>query len=139
MGLVVRGDRGDGHLRSRRTIHDTGGVVTRRPEADAVTRQHLRHVYWIGGGSGAGKSTVARTLAARHGCRVYDSDQAMSDHGRRLSPPDSPLLQRFAGMDTDERWVNRSPQEMRETFHWFRGEGFDLIVDDLLHCRTIAL
>ena len=35
-------------------------------------------------------------------------------------------------MDMDERWVNRSPGAMLETFHWFRGEGFDLIVEDLL-------
>jgi 2-phosphoglycerate kinase len=32
----------------------------------------------------------------------------------------------------DERWVNRSPEAMLETFHWFRGEGFGLIVEDLL-------
>jgi hypothetical protein len=32
----------------------------------------------------------------------------------------------------DERWVSRSPEAMLETFHWFRGEGFGLIVDDLL-------
>ena len=32
----------------------------------------------------------------------------------------------------DERWVRRSPQVMLETFHWFRGEAFDLIVADLL-------
>ena len=32
----------------------------------------------------------------------------------------------------DERWVDRSPQAMFETFHWFHGEGFDLIVEDLL-------
>jgi hypothetical protein len=35
-------------------------------------------------------------------------------------------------MDMDERWLNRSPETMLETFHWFRGEGFDLIVEDLL-------
>jgi hypothetical protein len=35
-------------------------------------------------------------------------------------------------MDMDERWVNRSPETMLETFHWFRGEGFGLIVEDLL-------
>jgi 2-phosphoglycerate kinase len=39
-------------------------------------------------------------------------------------------------MDTDERWVNRSPQTMLETFHWFRGEGFGLIFEDVL--RTPA-
>lgn len=35
-------------------------------------------------------------------------------------------------MDMDERWVNRSPEVMLETFHWFRGECFGQIVEDLL-------
>ena len=35
-------------------------------------------------------------------------------------------------MDMDERWVKRSAQTMLETFHWFQGEGFGLIVVDLL-------
>jgi hypothetical protein len=35
-------------------------------------------------------------------------------------------------MDMDERWVSRSPQTMLETFGWFRGECFGLIVEDLL-------
>ena len=92
----------------------------------------LRDVYWIGGGSGAGKSTVARRLADRHGLRLYATDDVMPDHGRRMTPADSPFLSAFAAMDMDERWVSRSPQAMLETFHWFRGEGFGLIVDDLL-------
>lgn len=35
-------------------------------------------------------------------------------------------------MGMDERWVNRSPQIMYETFHGFDGECFPLIVEDLL-------
>jgi hypothetical protein len=34
-------------------------------------------------------------------------------------------------MDMDQRWLHRSPQTMLETFHWYHGEGFELIVDDL--------
>jgi hypothetical protein len=34
-------------------------------------------------------------------------------------------------MDMDERWMNRSPEAMLETFHWFRGEGFEMIVEDV--------
>jgi 2-phosphoglycerate kinase len=98
----------------------------------AALRERLRDVYWIGGGSGAGKSTVARRLADRHGLRRYATDDVMADHGRRIRPEDSPFLAGFAAMDMDERWVSRSPQAMLETFHWFRGEGFGLIVDDLL-------
>lgn len=92
----------------------------------------LRHVYWIGGGSGAGKSTVARRIAARYGMRVYSTDDAMADHATRSARADVPYLRRFLAMSMDERWVNRSPETMLETFHWFRGEGFGLIVDDLV-------
>jgi hypothetical protein len=112
---------------------ETGDVDDARsgPKLPPI-QDRLRHVYWIGGGSGAGKSTVARRIAAKHGHRIYSTDKAMAEHGARASPGQSPLLQRFVGMDMDERWVNRSPQAMLETFQWFRGEGFDLIVDDLL-------
>jgi 2-phosphoglycerate kinase len=92
----------------------------------------LRHVRWIGGGSGAGKSVIARRLAARYGLRLYATDDVMSDHASRSTPEDSPFLSRFTAMDMDERWANRSPESMLETFHWFRGEGFNLLVEDLL-------
>ena len=97
-----------------------------------VVQEQPQHVYWIGGGSGGGKSTIARRIAVEHGLRVYATDDVMADHARRSSPEDSPLLHEFMRMDFDERWVNRSPQAMFETFHWFRGEGFNLIVEDLL-------
>jgi len=95
-------------------------------------REQLQHVYWMGGGSGAGKSTIARRVAAQHGLHVYASDDAMVDHARRSTLDDSPLLRRFMVIDMDERWVNRSPKAMLETFHWFHGEGFNLIIEDLV-------
>jgi len=102
---------------------------TANPDA---LRVRLGHVYWIGGGSGAGKSTIARRIAARHGLRHYPTDDVMADHTRRRAPDDSPFLSEFVAMTMDERWLNRSPEIMLETFHWFRGEGFGLIVEDLL-------
>jgi 2-phosphoglycerate kinase len=98
----------------------------------AALRAGLRHVYWIGGGSGAGKSTIAGRMAARHGLRLYATDDVMSDHVNRSTPEDCPFLSEFVAMDMDERWVSRSPETMLETFHWFRGECFGLIVEDLL-------
>ncbi|MFI7382833.1 hypothetical protein [Streptomyces sp. NPDC049813] len=99
---------------------------------DGDVRGRLRHVYWLGGGSGAGKSTTARRLAERHGWRLYATDDAMHDHARRATPEEAPHLHAFTAMDMDERWVERTPKVMYETFHWFRGEGFGLIVEDLL-------
>jgi 2-phosphoglycerate kinase len=92
----------------------------------------LQHVYWIGGGSCAGKSTIARRLAAEHGLQLYATDDVMADHAGRSTPADCPLLHEFMAMDMDQRWLNRSPAEMLETFHWFRGEGFSMIVEDVL-------
>ncbi|HET9477874.1 MAG TPA: hypothetical protein VFO72_00930, partial [Pyrinomonadaceae bacterium] len=80
----------------------------------------LQHVYWIGGGSGGGKSTIARRIAAEHGLSIYATDDMMTDHARRSSPEECPLLHKFMAMDLDERWVHRDPQIMFETFHWFR-------------------
>lgn len=98
----------------------------------AALRARLRNVHWIGGGSGAGKSTIARRLAAEHGLTVYATDDVMRDHARRSKPEDAPELHRFLDMSMDERWLDRSPETMLDTFHWYRGEGFELIVEDLL-------
>jgi hypothetical protein len=108
-------------LEAREGSRDSGSLSSR-----------LRHVYWIGGASGAGKSTIARRLAGRHGLRLYSTDDAMGDHAHRWRPADCPNLAEWVKMSLDQRWVDRSPQTMLETFHWFRGEGFGLIVEDLL-------
>jgi hypothetical protein len=106
--------------------------VPEQQEVAAELRARLRHVYWLGGGTGAGKSTIARRLAAQHGLRWYPTDAAMAAHDGRITWHDAPFLSEFKAMSMDERWVNRSPEAMLETFHWFRGEGFGLIVEDLL-------
>ncbi|WP_063735665.1 AAA family ATPase [Streptomyces sp. RTd22] len=101
--------------------------------ADAVELPaRLRNVFWLGGGSGAGKSTIARRLADRHGWHLYATDDVMRDHAGRTTAEEAPYLHEFIAMDMDERWVDRTPEVMLETFHWFRGEGFGLIVEDLL-------
>lgn len=91
----------------------------------------MRHVYWIGGASGGGKSTIARRLAAEHDLTLYATDDVMADHARRSTHQESPFLAEFAAMTMDERWVTRSPETMLDTFHWYRGEGFQLILEDL--------
>ncbi len=103
----------------------------RREETSLTSDNRLDTVYWIGGGSGAGKSTIGRRLAARYGAGLYATDDVMADHARRSHPEDSPLLAAFKTMDMDERWLNCSPKAMLESFHWFKGEGFNLIIEDL--------
>ena len=96
-------------------------------------QDELRRVYWIGGGSCAGKSTITRRIAAEHGLQAYVTDDVMADHAKRSTPRECPLLHMFMAMDMDQRWVSRSPEAMLETFHWFRGEGFNMIIEDILN------
>ena len=99
---------------------------------DHDLRNRLRHVRWLGGGSGAGKSTIAVRLATEVGLRVYGTDEAIRLHVARSTPTRHPLLHAFMAMDMDERWLDRPPELMLETFHGFQGEAFELIVEDLL-------
>lgn len=48
--------------------------------AEAASR--LAHVRWIGGGSGAGKSTIARRLADEYELLVYSTDVALAFEAR---------------------------------------------------------
>jgi 2-phosphoglycerate kinase len=99
------------------------------------TSQHfparLRHVRWLGGGSGAGKSTIAHHLATTYWLQLYRTDDVIADHVQRTRSTDTPLLDAFLAMEMDERWVTQSPAAMLTTFPWFAGEGFDLIVEDV--------
>lgn len=92
----------------------------------------LTHIYWLSGASGAAKSTIARRLAAAHDMTLYSTDEVMGDHAKRCTPDECPRLENFKHMTMDERWANRTPDVMLETFHWFHGEGFHLILEDLL-------
>jgi hypothetical protein len=61
--------------------------------------------YWIGGGTGAGKSTVARALAVRHGLRRFAIDSfwyAYAADAPRKSP--------------DEQWLETPPEEQAHEF-----------------------
>ncbi len=89
----------------------------------------LAEVRWIGGGSGAGKSTIAALLGRRSGIPVVHTDLSLHPHA--AASADVPSVADFVGMSMDERWVERAPAEMLETFPWFDGVGFDLLLDGL--------
>lgn len=76
----------------------------------------LEHVRWVGGGTGAGKSTVAGHLSQRFGVKVYSADAAIRLHAAQLTASQAPLLHEFRQMDLDQRWIARDPEEMYRTF-----------------------
>ena len=110
--------------------------MTRPSREFDLLPQRLQHIRWIGGGSGAGKSTIAHLLAEEYALHLYRCDDTQSAHAARSNSADHPMLHMFRAMTMDERWVKRTPQEMFHTFHGFHGEGFELILEDLLDLPT---
>ena len=44
----------------------------------------LDHIRWLGGGTGAGKTTVAQQIAQRTGVSIYSTDATIRAHGSML-------------------------------------------------------
>lgn len=96
-------------------------------------RTRLRHVVWIGGGTGAGKSSVATLLAERHGLTRYNYDwHDARDHTERTRPDRHPHRAAFLAMSLDERWVLRTPRDMAISTLAAMVERFEMVIEDLL-------
>jgi len=87
-------------------------------------------VFWLGGGSGAGKTTLARTIAGRLDLRVYHIDAYGFDHVARMVTGPFPRTQAFNAMTYDDRWL-RAPEVLAEEFLAISRERMPLITDDL--------
>jgi len=96
-------------------------------------RERLGHVLWIGGGTGAGKSSVASALAERYGLGRYDYDWHDSrDHTERTRPDRHPHRAAFLAMSLDERWVLHTPREMADNAIGSFRDRFEMVIEDLL-------
>ncbi|TYB50338.1 hypothetical protein FXF51_56630 [Nonomuraea sp. PA05] len=92
----------------------------------------LRGALWIGGGQWAGKSTVARLLALRHGLTAYHYDyhDARGHDDRRVARR-LRLGEPLDGPDPDTMWVRGTPADMAaETLAGFPVR-FEWALDDL--------
>jgi hypothetical protein len=96
----------------------------------------LRHVRWIAGGTGAGKSSVSRALADRYDVLIYDGDRAERDYAPRCSPRDQPRLWELVHAPPRRTWNGRTAQETFESMPSLHRETFGFVVDDLLALPT---
>jgi hypothetical protein len=88
----------------------------------------------IGGAQWAGKTSIARLLAARHGLQHYDYDfhDARSHAGRaRADPERYSYFHRGLARTADQSWVLRSPQEMAASTLRVFEERFRMVLEDL--------
>lgn len=90
----------------------------------------MDHVRWIGGGTGAGKSTVARILATRFGGVVYDGDRAEHGWVSRCTQRDHPHMFANLQLSREERAL-LSPEEKVAGMASRHGETIGFVVEDL--------
>jgi hypothetical protein len=91
--------------------------------------QVLRHVLWIGGPPGTGKTAVATRIARRHGLRWYGADTRTWQHRDRAIHAGNRAARRWEAMTPQERWVQATPKQMLDiSLHAERGP---MVLDDL--------
>lgn len=91
---------------------------------------------WIGGSTDAGKTSVARALAAKHGWQeyhydLYDRDE-LPGHWARTDPVRHPHLHASPIRDRDWIWVDTTSEELVERWIRWTPERFELTLEDLL-------
>ena len=55
-------------------------------------RRYLNSLYWLGGSTASGKTTICSHLTERFGATVHQRDDAIEDHWTRINPQDHPAL-----------------------------------------------
>ncbi len=104
------------------------------PDSDTDTPYSAdRLVYWIGGSPGAGKSSVTRVLAQRHGLWTYYCDWHQLGHERQRADriDGFPALPAWNRKDMDERWLTTPPEQMARDVIAVWIERFPLVVADV--------
>jgi hypothetical protein len=97
----------------------------------------LRHVLWIGGASEAGKTTIARRIARRHGLRWYNADARTWAHRDRAIAAGHSAALRWEALTPEERWKeSTAAEQLEQSLHAERGP---MVVEDLRGLPTVPL
>ncbi|MFD2613164.1 hypothetical protein [Paenibacillus gansuensis] len=88
-------------------------------------------VYWIGGSSCAGKSTIARMYAEEHGVKLYSCDEHFDRHLKNVSSTEYPAMHKVSTMSHNEAFYAREVQEQLSLYIQSFVEDFSFVINDL--------
>jgi 2-phosphoglycerate kinase len=86
--------------------------------------------YWLGGSACAGKTSIARLLAAEHGLTLYSCDDHFEEHRRRADPVRHPHFHRLMDAPMEELWARPVAVQAAELLRFYQDE-LDLVLEDL--------
>lgn len=87
-------------------------------------------VFFLGGSACAGKTSVARLLAARHGLTLYSVDDRFEEHRKRADRERHPGFVRLMDRAPQELWAG-SPEELAEELIAFYRDEMEMVLEDL--------
>ncbi|MGD0701489.1 MAG: hypothetical protein ABSA02_16595 [Trebonia sp.] len=87
-------------------------------------------IFWLGGGSGSGKTTVALAVCRRLDLRLYPVDSYTYAHARRAESGAYPLMRAVNAMTPAQRQEG-TPAELAELFTATSAERLTMILDDV--------
>jgi hypothetical protein len=88
------------------------------------------NVFWLGGGCGSGKTTIARVLTRRFDLRLYPVDGYTYAHADRAKHGGFPMNRAVAELAPEQRW-DGTPAELAERFAAVAAERLEMILTDL--------
>ncbi|MGM0400322.1 MAG: hypothetical protein ACQEQT_03370 [Chloroflexota bacterium] len=96
----------------------------------------LDHVLWIGGGTCAGKTSIADILNARYDLRGYHCDDLFEEHRNRARPDKHPafysaMFTSYKELDWERFWMRPVEILLKEQMAIY-AEEFEMIIGDLL-------
>ncbi|HEX3022117.1 MAG TPA: hypothetical protein VHP81_06980 [Lachnospiraceae bacterium] len=95
-----------------------------------VTKSNLSSVYWLGGSTCAGKSTISSILSETYGFTVYHCDEHLWKHIEKSNTKEHPHLSKGALLSLDDI-LGMSEDEYLSWIIDLHTEEYSMILDDL--------
>ncbi len=86
--------------------------------------------FWLGGSACAGKTSIARHLAAEHGLTLYSCDDHFEEHRLRADPARHPHFHRLMNAPMEELWARPAGVQAAKLLHFYQDE-LDMVIEDL--------
>ena len=93
-------------------------------------KNELPLIYWLGGSTCAGKTTISNVLSENYGFTVYHCDEYLVKHIEKSNTQEHPNLNKIAKTS----WNDILSMNIEEYLEWTTGsfhEEFDMILEDL--------